>query len=268
MIYNDPNIRGGIALPNNNEMFFKTGELAGKCGVTIRTLRFYDRKSLLKPSGRTEAGHRLYSMKDMVKLQHILTLKFIGLSLNAIKDTMAKNSENLNLLLRSQRNSIEQKIEHMQLAVKAIKQAEDALVSSNNLSMENVIKVIKAVQAEKSHEYCTKFFSEEQLQKIQDYPDEQLDNYHKKWDELLLQAKKLLLKGENPESKASQMFAGQWIDMVRLLADGDEDVEASFHDMCKYTCEIDQEKQLISSEVFNYIEKACEILKKNRRRKT
>ena len=39
---------------------YTTGELAAKCGVSVRTVQFYDRKNLLKPFQLTEGGRRLY----------------------------------------------------------------------------------------------------------------------------------------------------------------------------------------------------------------
>ena len=56
----------------------RASELAG---VTVRTLHHYDRLGLLRPAGRTAAGHRLYADRDLARLQQIVTLKFIGLPL-------------------------------------------------------------------------------------------------------------------------------------------------------------------------------------------
>lgn len=44
--------------------------------VTVQTLHHYDRFGLLKPSLRLSNGYRLYSEKDLLKLQQIIALKF------------------------------------------------------------------------------------------------------------------------------------------------------------------------------------------------
>ncbi|MGE7114474.1 MerR family transcriptional regulator [Lysinibacillus sp. NPDC047702] len=54
-------------------------------GVSVRTLRFYDKKGLLKPVSKTEGGHRLYSNTELKKLQQIQFLKTIGFQLSEIK---------------------------------------------------------------------------------------------------------------------------------------------------------------------------------------
>jgi DNA-binding transcriptional MerR regulator len=53
--------------------------------VSIRTLRYYDKVGLLSPSQYTEAGYRLYTDADLLRLQQILALKFLGFSLEEIK---------------------------------------------------------------------------------------------------------------------------------------------------------------------------------------
>ncbi|QQF63183.1 MerR family transcriptional regulator [Bacillus mojavensis] len=66
--------------------FLTIGQLAKRTGVTIRTLRYYDKIGLLQPSDYNEGGHRLYSFKDLKRLQQIQSLKFIGFSLKDISD--------------------------------------------------------------------------------------------------------------------------------------------------------------------------------------
>ena len=46
---------------------YTTGELAKECGITVRTVQFYDQKGILVPSARTEGGRRLYSEEDLKK---------------------------------------------------------------------------------------------------------------------------------------------------------------------------------------------------------
>ena len=63
---------------------WKVGELAGLTGLTVRTLHHYDRVGLLRPSGRTPAGHRLYDVADVHRLYQVVALRGLGLSLEAI----------------------------------------------------------------------------------------------------------------------------------------------------------------------------------------
>lgn len=48
-------------------MMLKVGELARRSGLTVRTLHHYDSIGLLKPSGRSDAGYRLYNRDDVAR---------------------------------------------------------------------------------------------------------------------------------------------------------------------------------------------------------
>ncbi len=63
----------------------KVGDLARRTGLTVRALHHYDDIGLLKPSLRTESGHRLYTSGDVARLQQILSLRQIGFSLDEIQ---------------------------------------------------------------------------------------------------------------------------------------------------------------------------------------
>lgn len=60
-------------------------EVSEKTGVTVRALRFYDEKGLLKPAKVTEAGYRLYDRASLERLQQILLFRELEFSLSDIK---------------------------------------------------------------------------------------------------------------------------------------------------------------------------------------
>lgn len=72
----------------------KISELAEKFGISLRTLRFYEEKGLLKP-GRKDGWARLYREDDIARLDFILNCRSIGLSVDEtrhlleIKDTQS-----------------------------------------------------------------------------------------------------------------------------------------------------------------------------------
>jgi len=73
---------------------WKTGELAKLTGYTIRTLLYYDQIELFSPSDYSEAGYRLYNVTDLSRLQQILSLKDLGLTLEEIKSILADDTYN------------------------------------------------------------------------------------------------------------------------------------------------------------------------------
>ena len=92
-----------------DRQYYTTSQFAQKAAVTTRTLRFYDKVSLLSPSGHTEAGHRLYSDEDLWSLQQILALKFLSFSLEEIKVCLQTHPERLQETLAMQKAMMREK---------------------------------------------------------------------------------------------------------------------------------------------------------------
>lgn len=78
--------------------FYSIGEIADKTGVSIRTLHYYDDIGLLTPAKDESSGHRKYSEDDIIKLQKIISYKFIGFSLEQIKEILSEQKFNMNLV--------------------------------------------------------------------------------------------------------------------------------------------------------------------------
>ena len=65
----------------HKEGYYSSGEFAKKANVTVRTIRYYDKQNILKPSLLTEDGVRFYTDSDFTRLQQILLFKYLGFSL-------------------------------------------------------------------------------------------------------------------------------------------------------------------------------------------
>ncbi|WP_426764980.1 MerR family transcriptional regulator [Pseudarthrobacter sp. 1G09] len=64
------------------------GELADRSQMSLRTIRHYDEVGLLKPSGRTEGGFRLYTERDFTRLLVIRRMKPLGFTLEAMAELL------------------------------------------------------------------------------------------------------------------------------------------------------------------------------------
>ncbi len=133
------------------EKLYTTGEIAKMAGVTIRTIRYYDSKGILKPSHHTDAGHRLYSEEDFTKLKKILALKYLGLSLDEVMSTENSDFEKDDMVksLQIQKSIIQNKINHMKIVLDAIKTAENSMEKDENLDWRKTVDIIKILEDEK-----------------------------------------------------------------------------------------------------------------------
>jgi DNA-binding transcriptional MerR regulator len=86
---------------------YRIQEFASVAGVTVRALHHYDRLGLLKPSGRSAAGYRLYRDSDFARLEQIVVVKFLGLPLKEIGRLLRRESK-LPDALRAQRRVLDE----------------------------------------------------------------------------------------------------------------------------------------------------------------
>ena len=69
-------------------MGYTINKIAQLAGVTLRTLRYYDKIGLLTPSARTDAGYRLYSDEDVERLQQVFFFRELDFPLAKIEEIL------------------------------------------------------------------------------------------------------------------------------------------------------------------------------------
>ncbi|MBU3101323.1 MULTISPECIES: MerR family transcriptional regulator [Clostridium] len=137
-------------MEKNEPDFFTIGVFAEKAGVTLRTLRYYDKIALMKPSSYSEAGHRLYSNQDFARLQQILTLKFIGFSLDDIKQIAQSDVTDKNFVksLEIQKKIMKQRVQHTLMVIKAIDEAIE-MENKADVSWDKFTNIINVINSDK-----------------------------------------------------------------------------------------------------------------------
>lgn len=68
---------------------YTTGEIAKICGVSVRTVQYYDTRNILNPSELSEGGRRLYTEQDAERLKIICFLRGAGLSISCISQLLS-----------------------------------------------------------------------------------------------------------------------------------------------------------------------------------
>ncbi|MGB7730210.1 MAG: MerR family transcriptional regulator [Candidatus Acidiferrum sp.] len=80
---------------------YRAKEFASLAGVTVRALHHYDRLGLLRPKQRSEAGYRLYGVRDFARLEQIVVLKFLGIPLKQIRGLLEPDAKLADVLQSS-----------------------------------------------------------------------------------------------------------------------------------------------------------------------
>lgn len=100
---------------------FTAGELAALAGISSRTIRFYDKKGLLHPVGYSQGQYRLYDRSSLLKLQEIMMLKYIGLSLEEVAEIVnRKEPVKAEALLWEQKKLLMRKQEQLSRVIHAL----------------------------------------------------------------------------------------------------------------------------------------------------
>ncbi len=187
---------------------YRVQEFAELAGVTVKALHHYDRLGLLKPR-RTEAGYRIYAEHDLTRLEEIVALRFLGLSLKQIRGLLDRDGPRLGDALRLQRSVLEQKRQLLDRAIAAIARAEGILQSGLPAGSDVVREIIEAIQmqtdAHNDTEFMKNYYREEGWKQFKarhrDWPS-------RAWNELFREIAAAL--GDDPGSPKAQALAARW----------------------------------------------------------
>lgn len=129
--------------------YYTSGEFARKANVTIRTIRFYDKEGILKPSRVNESGYRLYTDEDFGRLQKILSLKYLGFSLEEITAmTINDDAEDVAHSLELQKDLIRKRIRHLEMMEKTLEDTSRMVETSGEVDWNNILNLIHITNME------------------------------------------------------------------------------------------------------------------------
>ena len=130
---------------------YSTGDIAKLCGISIRTVQFYDAQGLLIPSEVSEGGRRVYLEEDLKRMKIICFLREIGLSLNSIKEILFEGdfSKVISTLLDEQEQSLLTEINELQRKLDLIKGIKGELTCVEKFSLEFIGDIAYAMENKK-----------------------------------------------------------------------------------------------------------------------
>ena len=119
---------------------YTTGELAKLCGITVRTVQYYDTRNLLVPSELSEGGRRLYSEEDLRRMKIICFLRDLDLPINAISQLLSEPQPEkvLDLLLEQQGALLREEIVQKQERLQKLEQLKRELGRAEEFSVETI----------------------------------------------------------------------------------------------------------------------------------
>ncbi len=130
---------------------YTTGEVAKLCGVSVRTVQYYDTRGIVSPSELSEGGRRLYSEDDLSKMKTVCFLRELDLPLGTIAEIIkAQNSgEVISLILGEQMAALQNEIEEKKKSLEKLAALRRMLKLNENVSIENMHDAVNIMEGKK-----------------------------------------------------------------------------------------------------------------------
>ena len=119
---------------------YTTGELAKLCGVTVRTVQYYDARGILIPSELSEGGRRLYSEDDVKRMKIICFLRGLDLPIDAIAQILKEEHPEkvISLLIEQQEKALSEEIADKEEKLEKLRELKNGLKSQAAFSLESI----------------------------------------------------------------------------------------------------------------------------------
>lgn len=130
---------------------YTTGEVAKLCGVTVRTVQYYDDRGILIPSQLSEGGRRLYRDEDLQRMKIICFLRELGISIHVIGQLLAEeHPENvIDLLLQQREQELQEEVGKKQENLEKIQSLRKELKTVKNFSVNTIADIATIMKNKK-----------------------------------------------------------------------------------------------------------------------
>jgi DNA-binding transcriptional MerR regulator len=203
-------------------MLLTVGELARRCGMTVRTLHHYDAIGLLQPASRSGAGYRLYARADIERLHRIQALRQLGLSLADIGTALSGPQQPLAEVVDRQIAQIDRELTEAANLRERLVYLRTQLANGQSPDLADWLDTLELMTM------YEKYFSPEELKALPLHtnPDVQVE-----WSALISAVQSAMDRGATTEDVDVQMLALRWMTMIERGTGNNPDFLMRLHAM-------------------------------------
>lgn len=189
---------------------YSINKLCQMTKLSVRTLHYYDEINLLKPSYRSAKGHRLYSEIDLLKLQKIVTFRFLGFTLTQIKLIIKNDHKNTLDLVKLQAEAIAEEAARIDKVSKFFNYLISQYEVHDQIDWETTTAIIAALQQKgtNSEAWYEKYLSTSEKNHFSQFVKTRTD----KWLALFAEVRAHL--HTNPQSETGLSLVAKWIQLA------------------------------------------------------
>ncbi|WP_332647672.1 MerR family transcriptional regulator [Lysinibacillus sp. 54212] len=182
---------------------YSIGDFAKKTGITIRTLHYYDEIDLLKPSFISVSGRRYYSDDNMIQLQKIVSLKYLGYPLEKIHEYIHLHDWDLQESLQFQKQEMLQKRAQIDRVIRTLDHALFMMEEQGSINSTIFMTLIHNIHNEdEQKEWLKNYFPKDSVEQIYNLSEEELKELNSKMVHLFDKLKGVA--GQDPTSQHVQ----------------------------------------------------------------
>jgi DNA-binding transcriptional MerR regulator len=206
----------------------RIGEVAAATGLTVRTLHHYDDIGLLAPTGRSDAGYRLYADEDVRRLYRIVAFRRLGFALGEIGALLDGDGADARPVIRAQLERLD-----AEAAVRARLRARlERLLDALERGSDGADLFLDAIEGMTMAE---KYYSPEQLEQLsrrrEALGDEAIRKAEADWGQLIAEAEELRSSGVAFDDPRAAALADRWAALVAQFTGGDQGIHDSLNRM-------------------------------------
>lgn len=223
----------------------KVAAVARRTGVSVRTLHYYEEIGLLKPSGRTSSGHRLYTPVDIQRLQQIRSLQQLGLSLSAVGDCLTEGRTDARQVIADHLARVEEQRSALERLEAQLRKLADELACGGLGDAQTTETLLNALELITMYD---KYFTPEQQQRLKAHAE----GGEEAVTPVVKELEAARQRGLPPTDDEAQRLWQRFQEAVESVTQGDADMTAAIfkllHDEQKA-----REDHGISEELFAYL---------------
>ena len=218
---------------------FRIQEFAKLAGVTVRALHHYDRLKLLSPAHRSERGYRLYSHEDLGRLERVLALRYLGLSLREIaallNTPVGPGAEPLTVTLARQRAALGERRDGLDRILRAIEHAQQRAQNPAEPEWPLYQTILKEIEMQEATDWTEKYYSPKAAEALRErrasLTPEQKADAGARWQALLADVQTALDREVPPDSAGGRALVARWMRLGDEFTLGNPEIGEGFRRM-------------------------------------
>lgn len=213
--------------------FWKVGEIAARTGLSVRTLHHYDAIGLLRPSGRTPSahgsGHRRYTSADVARLQQVVSLRQLGLSLDEVRAYLDRDDVDPRAIVRRHLAHVRGQAAELKRLEARLEALAHALDQAETVSADTLLSTIEEMLM--FEKYYTPAQMEYLKGRAEAVGEERMRQAPQDWADLGAAVQAAMAAGTDPADPHVQDLARRWFALVNEFTGGDPGITQSLRNM-------------------------------------